>query len=248
MPDPKKMLGSFFGNLIQGIGKKKYQDFIMSEKERLGEKGVNQDRADQLISTSLEKALDPTVPYMERIQWMKLYKGHTGVDLPTPTATPGSEIGIPPGEAAKTQAKNQEQQPAELFDFFETATPTQQQDFLQKSAARKGTLADAEASKALAEKRRKETAEVGKPKPGGAPSTAAEKLKLDELKAQFSQLNTEYDDLFKMLPKDEEGNLAIDPNDPWVIRLNDIDKERKRVYGEIYTPEKAFFDKFKVSE
>jgi hypothetical protein len=218
MPDPKKMLGAFFGNLIQGIGKKRYQDYLKSEQERLGEKQVNQKRADELISTSLQKALDPNTPYMERIQWMKLYQGHTGVKLPTP-----NPVGAP-----ETQ---QQKKPGDLYDFFETADIGQQQDFLQRSAERQKTLQAADANKALAEQRRR-------PDSGGGGTGKADlgpdKLKLDQLKTQFNQLNAQYDDLAKLIPRDIYGNPTVEADDPRVKELQRIDQERNRAYNEIY--------------
>lgn len=237
MPDPKKMLGSFFGNLIQGIGKKRYQDFMTKEQERLGEKANRQDQTNQLVSTALEKFLDPDTPYLERIEWGKLYKGYTGSSLPTPDPTGAPELqeSKPPGGEGGG--------PTDLYDFFETADIGQQQDFLQKSAERAKTLAGAEAytaqagaSEALAESRRADTAATKKG--GGKVDTGAEKLKLDQLKTQFNQLNTQYDDLAKLIPRDIYGNPTIDAKDPRIKELQRIDAERNKVYNSMYGGEK----------
>jgi hypothetical protein len=248
MPDPKKMLGAFFGNLIQGIGKKRYQDFLQAEQERIGEKAHNQEQRTKVLDAALNKFLDPNTPYMERIKWGKFYQdqmglgptagpegagtGDFGYALPTP-----SPIGAP--ELQKQPAPGGG--PVDLYDFLETASPEQQQDFLQKSAERQKTLAETGAAKALAGQRagleskyRAEAGEVGKP--GGG--TGAEKLELDKLKTQFNQLNTQYDDLAKLIPRDIYGNPTIDAEDPRIKELQRIDQERNRVYQKIYGGEK----------
>jgi len=231
MPDPKKLLGSFFGNLIQGIGKKKYQDFMRAEQDRLGEKQIKAQQQSQYMDTALENSLNTDLPWSERVQWMDIYKKGTGNELPTIW---------PSGGGTQTQTPGiQAQQPTGVYDIFDTGTVGQRQDFLQGAAERQKTLAGADAQKALAESRRADATATAKGKTGdGKVDTAAEKLKLDQLKTQFNQLNAQYDDLAKLIPRDIYGNPTVDAKDPRLQSLQDIDRERNRVYQKMYGGEK----------
>jgi len=254
MPDPKKLLGSFFGNLITGIGKKKYQDFIASEEERINTKAANRERQDKLLDSALEKFLDPDTPYMERVKWGQFYQQMTGLGptagpegagtgdfgyaLPTPAPVGPGGVTPTPGQQTQPQAE----QSTDVYDFLGQATVGEQQDFLQKSAERQKTLAGAEAQTALAESRRADAAATAKGKPTS--TTGGDKLELDKLKLQFNQLNAQYDDLAKLIPKDIYGNFSVDQNDPRVQQLQALDTERNRVYNKMYGGDKKLIPGF----
>ena len=256
MPDGKKMLGAFFGNLITGIGKKRYQDFVTSEQERLGEKKINQERQSKVLDAALEKFLDPNTPYMERVKWGQFYQQQTGLgptagpegagtgDFGYALPTPSPDTGQGPVAAPGGQGQAQAQAPVDVYDFLETATPGQQQDFLQASAERQKTLAGADAATALAEDRRASAEKTKKGEPVPKVDTAAGRLELDKLKTQFNQLNSQYDDLAKLIPKDLYGNYTVDDKDPRVQALQRIDVERNKVYQKMYGGEKKIIQGF----